>query len=79
MGNKTNEHENIRIGRLLKTARESRGVTQAEICSYVGLTKNHVSAVERGVSKASVEMLLGYCKCLDMTPNEILGVSRGDN
>lgn len=37
-----------------------------------GLTKNHISAVERGVSQASIKMLLGYCKKLNMTPNEIL-------
>lgn len=73
MGNKTNEEENIRIGKLLKAARESCGVTQAEMCEYVGLSKNHISAVERGVSKASVEMLLGYCEKLGVTPNDILG------
>lgn len=73
MGNKTNEEVNIRIGQLLKNARESRGVTQAEMCDYVGLSKNHISAIERGVSKASVEMLLGYCKKLGLTPDDILG------
>lgn len=77
MGNKTNEEENIRIGKLLQTARETCGVTQAEMCDYVGLSKNHISAVERGVSKASIEMLLGYCQRLNMTPNDILGFNKG--
>lgn len=73
MSNRTNEEENIRIGKLLKDAREAHGVTQAEMCRYAHLSRNHLGAVERGVSKASVEMLLGYCECLNMTPNEILG------
>lgn len=65
--------ENIVVGRMLQQARESRKVLQSELCDACGLTKNHISAVERGVSQASIKMLLGYCKKLDMTPNEILG------
>lgn len=77
MANKTNEEENIRIGRLLQYAREYHKVMQADMVEATGLTKNHISAVERGVSKPSVSMLLGYCEKLGTTPNEILGY--GDN
>lgn len=73
MANKTNEAENARIGRLLQYARESHKLLQSDMVESTGLTKNHISAVERGVSKASIEMLLGYCKKLDTTPNDILG------
>ena len=65
--------DNIRIGRLLQTAREQHRVSQAALCDTTGLSKNHISAVERGVSKASVKMLLGYCEKLNVTPNDILG------
>lgn len=75
MANKSNEKENIRIGRLLQYAREYHKLLQSDMVESTGLTKNHISAVERGVSKASVEMLLGYCKKLEMTPNMILGYS----
>lgn len=64
---------NIVVGRMLQQARESKKVLQSELCDACGLTKNHISAVERGVSQASIKMLLGYCKKLDMSPNEILG------
>lgn len=50
----------------------TRGVTQKEIAEHTGLSKNHISAIERGMSKASVELLLGYCEVLEMNPNEIL-------
>lgn len=72
MSNKTNKQKNIRIGKLLQQARESFGYLQSDMVDATGLTKNHISAIERGVSKASVEMMLGYCKKLNMTPNEIL-------
>ncbi len=78
MSNKTNQEENTRIGQMLQSARESRRVTQSEMESAVNLTKNYISAMEKGRSKASVSTLLGYCRKLDMTPNEILGFMRDD-
>jgi len=67
------EDENIKIGRLLQNVREQHKVLQSELCDATELSKNHISAVERGVSKASVKMLLGYCEKLNVTPNDILG------
>ena len=64
MANKTNKELNIQIGQMLQTARENRRITQDEVARTIGMSKQHLSAVERGVNKASVEMLLGYCKAL---------------
>lgn len=75
MANKTNEVENARLGRLLAYARELKNINQADMVNYTGLSKNHISAVERGVSKPSISMLLGYCEKLEVTPNDILGFS----
>lgn len=75
MANRTIDEENVKIGRLLQDARESHGILQSELCEATGLTKNHISAVERGVSKASIRMLLGYCEKIGITPNDILGYS----
>ena len=58
---------------MLHTARENHNVTQQDIADAVGFTPNHISVIERGLGKASIATLLGYCKRLDMTPNEILG------
>lgn len=75
MANKSNDEINLQIGTMLRKARESKGLLQSDMCETTGLTKNHISAIERGISKASVEMLLGYCKKLNMTPNDILEYS----
>ena len=75
MANKSNEKENLRIGRLLQYARECQNLLQSDMVESTGLSKNHISAVERGNSKASIEMLLGYCTKLQTTPNTILGYS----
>lgn len=75
MANRIIDEENVKMGRLLQNARESHGVLQSELCEATGLTKNHISAVKRGVSKASIRMLLGYCEKIGITPNDILGYS----
>ncbi len=75
MGNKSDRSENAKIGHMLMTARKSRGVSQEEIAKATGMTANHISSIERGVCKASIELMLGYCKRLDMSPNDIFGGS----
>ena len=69
----TRKENEKNLGQLLQQARESRHVLQSDLVDYTGLSKNHISAVERGLSQPSVHMLLGYCKKLGMTPNGILG------
>lgn len=78
MSNKTNEFENKRIGRMLQYARESHNLLQTDMVEATGLSKNHISAVERGVSKPSIEMLLGYCNRMKITPNDVLGYLEGE-
>ena len=78
MSNRTDEQENARIGYLLQVAREAKKVTQEEIAQTANLTKNHISKIERGQSKASVSVLLSYCKKLDMSPDEILRYDNGE-
>lgn len=66
MANRIIDEENVKMGRLLQNARESHGVLQSELCEATGLTKNHISAVERGVSKASIRMLLAIVRRLEL-------------
>jgi len=73
MAGRTNEELNVIIGRQLRKIREKMKVSQIELCRNLGIGKNQVNSVELGKSKASVELLLGYCKVLKVTPNELLG------
>ena len=74
MANKTDSSANKRIGRMLQYARERKHKTQQDIAAAGNMSKNHISAIERGVAKASIDLLLIYCEVLEMTPNEILQV-----
>ncbi len=78
MSNRTNKDINERVGLQLREAREKAKITQKELAEYIKIGKNHIHQVETGKSKASVEILLGYCDRLGLTPNEILEFGMGD-
>ena len=67
--------ESTWLGERLKMFREQQKITQDEMAKACGLSKNYISALERGINKCSVQTLMGYCNKLNKTPNELLGVS----
>ena len=69
---------NEKIGLRLQKCREKKSVTQQQIADATGLSRNHISALERGVYKMSVYTLIKYCELLDMTPNELLKIGAND-
>ncbi len=76
MSNRTNKDINEVVGLRLREAREKAKITQKDMAEYIKIGKNHIHQVETGKSKASVEILLGYCDKLGITPNEILQISK---
>ncbi|MCR4728266.1 MAG: helix-turn-helix domain-containing protein [Lachnospiraceae bacterium] len=78
MANKSNKELNLEYGALLKMARKRKNVSQDEMAEQIHMSKGHISVLERGSSKVSVETLMDYCRVLDTTPNDILKVSEAD-
>ena len=52
---------NIRVGANIRMARENAGYTQESLSEILGITPNHLSAIERGISGASLEMIETLC------------------
>lgn len=70
---------NQKLGLRLQKCREKKGVTQQDIANATGLSRNHISALERGVYKMNVSTLVKYCELLDMTPNELLKIGNHEH
>lgn len=51
------KYEPNHIGKLLKTAREKAGLTQAEVAKRAGTTRNYISRIENGNSDIKVGTL----------------------
>lgn len=71
---------NVKIGTNIQTARESAGYTQEKLSELLGLTPNHLSAIERGVSGASLEVLEKLCLLLSVSIDYLFfGQSHADD
>ena len=64
---------NEELGKRLKHFRQSRKITQQEMAKYCHVSKNHLSALERGVYTCSVPILLAYAEKLNISLDELIG------
>lgn len=67
----------VRLGRRIHTARKSHRMTQEELASRCGCTRNHLSDVENGSSRPSLELLLRIARHLNTGMDELLVDSPG--
>ena len=63
---------NIRVGKNIQLAREEHHFTQEQLSERLGVTPNHMSAIERGVSGVSLELLEKLCEVLGVSSDSIL-------
>ncbi len=63
---------NIQIGTNIQAARERAGYTQEELSELLGMTPNHLSAIERGVSGISLDALQKLCLLLGISADYVL-------
>ncbi len=54
----------INLGNKIKTARENKKLTQAEVAKKTGLNTNYYAVIERGEVKTSLENIEKICKAL---------------
>ena len=62
---------NIRIGANIQKAREQANYTQEKLSEIIGLTPNHLSAIERGASGASLETIERLCCHLNISADSL--------
>ncbi len=60
----------------LKTIRELKGISQAELGSMIGVSQQMIFQIEKGFRGLSVPMLVEISIALDCTPNDILGFKK---
>lgn len=63
---------NIQIGANIQRAREKVGLTQDKLSELIGVTPNHISAIERGVYGISLENLQKICLLLNVSADYII-------
>ena len=66
--NSINEH----IGKVCQEYRLKNNLTQNQVAELTGLEPRHISQIERGFSKGSIDTLLKLCNAYNITPDIIL-------
>ena len=63
---------NKHIGKLYQEYRIKNNLTQNQVAELTGLEPRHISQIERGLSKGSIDTLLKLCNAYKITPDIIL-------
>lgn len=64
--------ENKHIGNKFQEYRLKNNLTQNQVSELTGLEPRHISQIERGLSKGSINTLLKLCNAYKITPDIIL-------
>ena len=68
------EENEDRLGERLKFYRQRGNVTQAEMADFCGLSKNHISAIERGLYSCTLKILMKYAMKLNLSLDTLAGL-----
>lgn len=66
--NEANKH----IGQICQQYRIENNLTQNQVAELTGLEPRHISQIERGLSKGSIDTLIKLCNAYQITPDIIL-------
>ena len=65
----------LELGQKIRIARKRKGYTQAEVAEILGYSVQHISHVENGVTKMSIEFVVSLANCLEVSLDELFSDS----
>lgn len=68
---------NVRVGKNIQSARETARYTQEQLSELLDMTPNHLSAIERGASGATLETLEKLCILFSVSADSLLFGEQG--
>ena len=60
------------VGRIIQEYREKRGLSQEVVSGLADIGRTHLSAIERGVRKPTLETFFKIADALDILPSELM-------
>lgn len=60
------------MGERIKTRRKELHLKQSELAEMINISNNHMSSIENGRQKPSLDTFIHLCKYLDITPDYLL-------
>lgn len=62
----------LKGGKMAKAIREQQGLLQSEVKDRIGVGQSHLSLMEKGKNKPSLEVLQKWAEVLGFTMNEFV-------
>ena len=62
----------IVVGQVIQRYREQRGLSQEVLSGLADIGRTHLSAIERGVRKPTLETFFKLSEALEVAPSEIM-------
>lgn len=60
------------VGRVIQRVREGRKQSQELVSAFAGIGRTHLSAIERGERKPTLETFFRIAEALDMKPSDLM-------
>ena len=65
---------NILLGKKIKSLRKSKKISQLNLSIKLGITREHLSKIERGVAYPSVKLLFSILELLNLDYKELFNI-----
>ena len=62
----------ITVGKVIQDYREKCGLSQEVVSGLAGIGRTHLSAIERGVRKPTLETFFRLAEAMNIAPSELL-------
>lgn len=59
------------VGKRIQRFRKKKGLTQEQLAEMIGMSPNHLSAIERGVYGVKLDTLVQIINCIDCTADDL--------
>ena len=60
------------VGKIIQEYRENKDVSQEVLSGLADIGRTHLSAIERGARKPTLETLFRICQALEVRPSDLL-------
>lgn len=59
------------VGKRIKISRKKKGYTQAELAEILGYSIQHISHIENGITKMSIDFIIALANVLEVSLDEL--------
>ena len=66
--------ESAELGKVIRALRREKGLSQEVLSGLAGIARTHLSMIENGTMKASIETVSKIAQALELRPSELLAL-----